>query len=116
MVWWFGSTLARSGSVLAQAESVGGSFVELLPRLLVVLVCAVVLVVGVSILRRKLRDDDGGEVRDFSLGDLRRLKAEGKLTQEELDRAKGALVGRVQSKLAKPADDAKPRDVGAEMK
>lgn len=87
-------------SWVAQSDG-GATFIELLPRLVVVLIVAVVFVFGIALLRRKLKDDDGTGVPDFSLGDLRRLREEGKLTDEELNKAKGALVGRAKATLNK---------------
>jgi len=90
--------------IMAQSDNPVGS---ILGPLLVLLVLGSALVFGVSILRKKLRADDS-VARDFSLGDLRRLRAEGKITQDELDRAKMALVGRAQSELKKPEPSRNP--------
>ena len=87
--------------IVAQADT-AGSFFSMLGPLAIVLIVGSALVFGVAVLRRYLRSDDGEVARDFSLGDLRRLRAEGKITQEELDRAKGAILGKTQAELARP--------------
>lgn len=91
--------------IVAEADATK-SFFSMAGPLAIVLIVGAALVLGVGVLRRYLRTDDGEVARDFSLGDLRRLKAEGKITQEELDRAKGALVGKTQAEMTRQPDPA----------
>lgn len=86
--------------MLAQADS--SSLTRLIPALVILIIVVAVLLAGLSMLRRRMKSDTGSS-RDFTLGDLRRLRAEGKITEEELERAKSALVGRVHTSLAKEA-------------
>ena len=102
--------------ILAQSSDPSATFVSLLPRLAALIVVVAVLLFALSIVRRRMRADDG-VARDFTLSDLRRLRSEGKLSDEELDRAKSALVGRTHATLAadaKPSVHARPID--AELK
>ena len=70
--------------------------------LMILLVLAAILIGALAIVRRKVRADAGGSgPRDFSLGDLRALHREGKLTTEEFERAKEKLVGSVRATLQK---------------
>lgn len=100
------------------AQIADGSVTSLVGPLSIVLIVGAALVFGVAVLRKYLKAGDDEVARDFSLGDLRRLKAEGKISQEELDRAKAALVGRTQAEMAKQPDPAgrKPGEGRAELK
>lgn len=69
-----------------------------------ILVFAAILLGALSIVRRRMRQHDQPNLmRGFTLDDLRQLKREGKLTDEEFDKAKAKIVANVQRSLAKPA-------------
>ena len=53
-----------------------------------------------SVVRRKIGVGDPAP-RDFSLGQLRELHSQGKLTDEEFEKAKSLMVSKVHSNLAK---------------
>ena len=89
----------RLNPVLAQASSY--SVVQMVIALGVVVIIAGVLLAGLSVVRRRMREGATFAARDFSLGDLRTLHREGKLSDEEFERAKAKLVSGVQSTLAK---------------
>lgn len=87
---------------------------------LVVAVVALVALVGVMRLRKWLKEDDvsAGGV-GFTLSDLRRLQREGKITDEEFERARSKMVeaGRaLAAKLPHPLEGrrppAEPKDPG----
>ena len=58
-----------------------------------VIVVAIVLFGVVKWVRRKIRQTDSGPPGGFTLSDLRQLAKEGKMTQEEYDRAKELILG-----------------------
>src|SRR5438132_1508928 len=67
-----------------------------------------ILVIGGIILvvwiRRKLSPDENFHGEGFSIGDLRRLHKEGKLSDEEYERAKQLVVAGLQQHHAAPVD------------
>jgi hypothetical protein len=81
----------------------GALFGELLPWL-VALVLAVVAGAVVIYLIRRAMGGEGSIPDGFSLHELRRLREAGQLTDEEFERAKASVIGR----LAEP--DEQPRD------
>lgn len=91
------------------------------PRLALALV-GLIIVVGVLLAllayyRRRMHVDQP-IFRDFTLNDLRQLHRDGKLTDEELERAKARLVSSVQNKLAREARPTAPHaePLNAELK
>ena len=80
------------------------SIVQMIVALGLVLVVTAVLLATLSVVRRRMRDDAAaaaGVGRGFTLNDLRTLHRQGKLSDEEFERAKSKLVSNVQSTLAK---------------
>jgi len=79
--------------------------------LLLLLGLIIVLMIVFVSLRRLLRDDGAPQagVTAFSLGDLRQLLKEGKLTQEEHDRLKQQIVDAAKEAPEKPVPK-KPAD------
>jgi uncharacterized membrane protein len=65
---------------------------------LVLIVCVLVLFVAVVLLKRWLKKDDITSGPGFTLSDLRQLVAEGKMTKEEFEKAKLAIVGTAKAK------------------
>lgn len=96
----------------AQASDVG----TIIWASLALIVLCIVGFFAVATLRRKLKDDDtatnaGG---GFTLDDLRTLLAQGKMSQDEFDRAKHQIVAAMKARQAKAVlqkqeDDAKSR-------
>ena len=79
-------------SLLAQPSHTGG----VIGWSLVLIVLIIAGAAGVLLLRRWLKEDDtpasdGGGI-GFSLSDLRQLHREGKITDEELERARSKMV------------------------
>ena len=70
--------------------------------LAIVLVFTGVLLAVLSVIRRRMRREHS-TAGDFTLTELRDLHREGKLNDEEFERAKSLLVGKVHNKLAKEA-------------
>ena len=82
----------RALNLLAQPSHVGG----VIGWSLVLIVLIIAGAAGVLMLRRWLKEDDtpasaGGGI-GFSLSDLRQLHREGKMTDEEFERAKSKMV------------------------
>ena len=71
-------------------------FAELLPAIAGLLVLVVIGLVVISWLRRRLGGDDGSDAGDFTLEGLRRLRAEGQISEAEFEQAKAAIIERVQ--------------------
>jgi hypothetical protein len=68
--------------------------------LLVIVIAAAAVVVLAMVLRRKLLGGDETPDQPFTLGELRRLKAEGKLTEEEFARARAGIIAHSSAVLA----------------
>lgn len=86
-------------SMLAQTSGQSVSIMNLLVALVAFLLISGLLLAALSIYRRRMHDAAGAP-RDFALSDLRTLHREGKLTDEEFDRAKSKLVASMHTKLA----------------
>jgi len=82
---------------LAQAATGGALFWTL------VLIFALVLMFGaVAAFRKWMKADDIPTGPGFTLGDLRRLHKEGKMTTEEFEKAKTILIGTAKAGADKP--------------
>lgn len=75
---------------VAQTTHVGEAVLWLAVMLVVVVVGAIVILA----LRRRLQGTDEGESEGLDLGVLRRMRAEGRLTDEEYEAARAAIVAR----------------------
>ena len=84
------------------------SVVEAMPWLLVLLVVIIVGSVAIFLARRYMQS--GGELRGggFTLHDLRQMHAAGEISNDEFERAKSHMIGRL--KADAPGDKAKPTD------
>ena len=84
---------------LGQSSDTGAAFLWTL----VLIVFLLILFAAVVLLKRWLKaDDDSGPAGPgFTLSDLRQLVADGKMTQEEFDKAKVAVVGSTKAAAAK---------------
>lgn len=83
--------------------------------LLVIVIAAAAVVVLAMILRRKLLGGEETPDQPFTLGELRRLKAEGKITEEEFTRARAGIIAHSSAVLADDKAEAKrerPRGLG----
>jgi hypothetical protein len=75
---------------VAQTTHVGEAVMWLAVMLVVVVVGALVVLA----LRRRLQGEDEGEREGLDLGVLRRMRAEGRLTEAEYEAARAAIVAR----------------------
>jgi hypothetical protein len=89
---------------LAQAKHDTG---DALIWALVLIVFVVGLFAVVVLYRRWMNRDDSTTGAGFTIGDLRRLHKEGKMTTEEFETAKGILIGSM--KAAEIRDAQKPK-------
>lgn len=86
--------------LLADANNV--PILRIAVPLMVLLILSALLVGALAVVRKKMNAGPGAVApRDFSLGDLRSLHREGKLTTEEFERAKAKLVSSVRATLKK---------------
>jgi hypothetical protein len=80
------------------------SFMMIAGPLLAVLVVTVALLGVLAWYRRRMREEDLESPEDFTLGSLRALHKEGKLSTEEFERAKARVVALSQAKKAAPSE------------
>ena len=79
-------------------ESSGNeAFSELWPWLLALVVLVLIGGAIIGVIRKWMRSTEGPEQIGFSLGDLRTLHREGKISSEELKIAEAKIISRVQS-------------------
>jgi hypothetical protein len=90
--------------LLADTDINYGAFFR---AMLVILALVVVAWVAVSMIRKRLKEDDTLGT-GFTLADLRELHRTGKMTTEEFEKAKAMLVASL-AKPPKPTTDVKPR-------
>ena len=94
---------------LAAASAPEKGFGGLLPWLGVLLGMVVVGAIVIAWTRRLLRGEDQSAGAGFTLHDLRELHRRGELNDEEFQRAREAMIGRVRGDDA-PPDDASESD------
>lgn len=82
--------------VIATGDS-SSLFGDLLPYMGILL--GIVIIGGIILykIRRSIRDEKVGSVDGFTLEDLRNLHASGKLTDQEFQQAREAMIGRMHS-------------------
>jgi hypothetical protein len=74
-----------------------------------VLIIALVLMFGaVAAYRKWMKSDDAPSGPGFTLGDLRKLHKEGKMTAEEFEKAKAILIGTAKVGTDKPVLGERP--------
>ncbi len=99
--------------VLAQAAE--DLFGQVLPWLIMLLVVVIVGAAGIYLVRRMLQGGHRASGEGFTLHELRRMHAAGQLTDEEFERAKALMIGRVGGSASAPNeigpqdDDPEPR-------
>ena len=81
------------------------AFPELVPWIAVLLVVVVVGAISIAIIRRMTKPSNKAESEGFTLADLRELHAAGDLSDEEFERAKAAMVGRVRARASENSID-----------
>ena len=102
--------------LLAQAASTDKSsrlFGQVLPWLLVLL--GVIVVGGVIILlaRRYLHNGGASEGGGFTLHDLRQMHAGGEISDDEFERAKAQMIGRLKSNAAPASTNSEGDDAAS---
>ncbi len=93
--------------ILAQAAE--NLFGQLLPWLIMLLVVVVVGAAGTYLVRRMLQGGHGAPGEGFTLDELRRMRVAGQLSDEEFERAKALIIGRVGGS-ASPPNEIGPQD------
>jgi Short C-terminal domain len=64
-----------------------------------VLIVTGLLLAALAAYRRRMKADNDADGADFSIGDLRRLKAAGQMTDDEFERAKAKLIATTHARL-----------------
>ncbi|MCZ6836397.1 MAG: hypothetical protein O7G85_11540 [Planctomycetota bacterium] len=101
------------GAPFMLASSGGTSlFGDLLPLLLGMVVIVVVGFVIVMYIRRSFYADQQNTNPGFTLHDLRNLHKSGQLNDEEFEKAKVVMIGRVQASRIDPKTENKPKKPG----
>ncbi len=84
---------ARRWSILAQtAEDLFG---QVMPWLIMLLGVVVVGGAGIYLVRRMLQGGPSASDQSFTLHELRQMREEGQLSDEEFEQAKALIIGRV---------------------
>ncbi len=101
----------------AAASLATASFLNLAVPAAVVLVVAAVLITVLAVYRRRMNSDTH-DAPIFTLSDLRRMRNEGQLSDEEFERARSKLVTQSQRKIAdfNPPDLARNRKPADQLK
>jgi len=89
---------------LAQAGSGSALFWAL-----VLILAWVLMFAALAAYRKWMRSDDTPTGPGFTLGDLRRLHKEGKMTTEEFEKAKAILIGTAKAGADKPVLGDRPQ-------
>ena len=88
----------------AGTSDAGQLFSEVLPWLLVLIAFVVVGGIVLFLIRRQINAGSSGAVEPFTLEGLRRLRAEGQITDDEFEKARAALISRMTGR----SEDASP--------
>ncbi len=88
----------------AAAPPAGSRFGDVLPWLVALLVLVCAGAVAIHVARRMARKADAPP-EGFTIQDLRRLHGSGQLSDEEYERARAAVIGRVRQDAKPPARD-----------
>jgi len=101
--------------MLATGLSAERSFGEIIPWLILLAVMVIVGGVLIFLARRLLRQQPSSEPEPFTLQGLRDMRARGMLSDDEFERARAAMIGRLKTNAEpdqldaaadRPADDA----------
>ena len=95
------AVLAVPGSLALAAAAPGNLFRRILPWLVALALLVVAAAVVIWLIRRAIRPP-AGDSGGFSLQELRELHAQGRLTDEEFERAKASIIGRISAR--RPTD------------
>ncbi len=114
MLGTIGSTIAREAGALAfspglgavvpgggsSGERAGDLFQQVAPWLFVLVVVTILGWVVAMLIRRQFREPDSGDA-PFTLDGLRSLRRQGKITDEEFERARQVIVAAVRRSLTR---------------
>jgi hypothetical protein len=92
---------------LAQDSSSG----DVLFWSLLLIVLVIALFIAVAFLRKKMSPDEDFHGAGFNLSDLRQMHKKGQMSDEEFERAKGALLASMNKLPAKPAEQMQPKNL-----
>lgn len=90
-------------SWIAVSPPTKGTFSEIWPVLLILVGVVLGGFIVIGIVRRWMSSDISGATAGFTLSDLRALRAEGKITREELERAEQMMIKRVRAEAGSTA-------------
>ncbi len=94
------------------ATAAGDLFGQVWPWLAALLVVVGVGAVVIYLLRRSLARPKSGATEGFTLQELRELRASGALSDEEFERAKVAVIGRMTDADTQPRHAREPDEPG----
>ena len=94
------------------ATAAGDLFGQVWPWLAALLLVVAVGAVVIYVLRRSLGRSDSAATEGFTLQELRELRASGALSDEEFERAKAAIIGRLTSAETQPRPAREPDEPG----
>lgn len=106
--------------VVLSEDAAEGLFREVLPWTLLGIAILVVGMIALMMLRRIIHHDDGSDSEAFTLQTLRDLHASGELTDEQYQKARDSMIGRVTGLQHAPDAEtsikqtAKPEQTGGE--
>ena len=83
----------------ADAPPDGSLFAQILPWLVALLVVVVIGAAGIWSVRRSVRRESDCGTGGFTLQDLRDMNASGQLSDEEFNRARDLMIGRLSEPL-----------------
>jgi hypothetical protein len=75
---------------------------------IILIVFIFVMWIGVTFLRKRMKQDDATGGTGFTLSDLRQLHKQGKMTAEEYEKAKAILLTGMSKPATKPVSELKP--------
>lgn len=102
---------------LASAPDASRLFSDLLPWLGLLIAMVVIGGIVLYLIRRSLNRPDGAAAEPFTLEDLRRMRAQGQMTDDEFEKARAAMIGRLTERgndgaVSDNGDAARESDVG----
>jgi hypothetical protein len=91
-------------SLAVATRRAGDLFNDVLPWCLALIAAVLVGTVLVSLVRRRLRDSGSGPQEGFTLQDLREMRRAGLISDEEFQRTREQVIGRLRGPAEPPAE------------